>query len=96
MPVGEEDRVDAPDAMRQRLRAQIGPGVHEHRRAVVELDEDRRAQPAVARVGRVARAAVAADHRHAVDVPVPRKVIVQGSMIRLSSCCAWTKRRRSS
>ena len=30
--VGEEDRVDAADAMRERLRAQVGAGVDEHGR----------------------------------------------------------------
>ena len=70
--VREEDRVDAADAVAQRLGAQVGTGVDEHAGAG-RLDEDRRPQPRVARVGGAARGAVAADHRHAVGVPVPRK-----------------------
>ena len=88
--VGEDDRVDASNAVGQRLLAQIGSGIHQHRRAIVELHEDRRPQAAVARVGRLARAAVAADHRHAARRSGSEKSDRQGSMIRLSSCCAWT------
>ena len=41
--VSEDDGVDSPNAVRQRLFAQVRPGVHEHGRSVVERDEDRRA-----------------------------------------------------
>ena len=64
--VREEDRVDARDAVRQRLLPQVGRGVDQDRRAVVDVDVDRRPQPRVARIGRPAHRARAADHRHAV------------------------------
>ena len=88
--VGEENGVDAADPVRQRLLAQVGAGIDEQRRAVVGLDEDRGPEPAIARVGRPAGAAVAADHRHAARRSGAEKRDLQGSMIRLSSCCAWT------
>ena len=78
MAVREEDRVDAPDVVRERLRAQIGRRVDEdvsnrvagERRlvgaSVGELDQDRGPRAAVAGIGRAADGAVAADRRHAV------------------------------
>ena len=69
--VREEDRVDARDAVRQRLlRADRWPCRPAPMRTPpsgrVDLEEDRRAGAAIARIGRPADGAVAADHRHAV------------------------------
>ena len=75
MAVGEEDGVDAPDVVRQRLRAQIGPGVDQQPAVVVGGDEDRRPQPLVAGIG---RRQVAQSHPiigTPCEVPVPRNVI---------------------
>ena len=54
------------DAVRQRLLAQVGRRVDEDRACVGHVDVDRRPQPLVARIGRAAHGAGAADHRHAV------------------------------
>ena len=64
--VREHDRVDAADALLQRLLAQIGRGVDEDLRAVFDVDEIEGRVRRVARIGRAAHRAPAADHRHAV------------------------------
>ena len=76
MAVREQDRVDAPDVVGQRLRAEVGGRVDENRTdrlgerrlgAVgLQLDENRRPRPAIAGIGRAADRAVAPDGRHAV------------------------------
>ena len=50
----------------QRLRAEVGGGVDQDRRARVEPHADRRAPALVARIGGQADVAAAADHRHAL------------------------------
>ena len=80
--VREQDRVETADAKRQRLRTQVGRRIDENppdprrdrrcRSAIArcsrlrQIDQHRRAHPAIARIGRSAHVAVAADHRHAV------------------------------
>ena len=71
--VGEEDRVDASDAVPQGLRAQVRRRVHEHAGAVVALEVDRRP-------GRLSRGSVEWQTAQSqpimgtpCDVPVPRK-----------------------
>ena len=64
--VREEDRVHAADVVRQRLRAQVGPGVDQQLPAIVGRRSARTGAAAVARIGGPADGAVAADHRHAV------------------------------
>ena len=76
MAVSEDDGVDSPNAVRQRLFAQVRPGVHEHGRSVVERDEDRRA----AAGDRASRSIDRCSQSQPIigtplDVPVPRKVI---------------------
>ena len=66
MRMREEHRIDVGDAVRQRLLAEIGGRIDENLRPVRDVDVDRGTQPPVADVGRPARRAVAADHRHAV------------------------------
>ena len=61
-----DNGVDASDAVRERLHAQVRRRVDEHRRPAVGLNQDGRARSFVARIGRAAGAALAADHRHAV------------------------------
>ena len=74
--VREEDGVDAADAERQRLRAQVGSGIDQQRVPVVGLDEDRRAPAPIARIGRIDRSAQSQPIIGTpCDVPVPRKVI---------------------
>ncbi len=79
--VREQNRVEAPDVVRERLGTQVARGVHQHvpRRAMVggrarrqrvgagmQVDQNGWTASAVARIGRLAHVAVAADHRHAV------------------------------
>ena len=64
--VREGDRVDARDAMRQRLSSQVGTGIDEQTGAVVSLNQEGRALAPVAWVLGSAGRALAADHRHAV------------------------------
>ena len=66
MRVRDEERVHPANVVRERLRSQVGRRVHEHARVVVELDVRGRAEACVARIGRSADVAVAADHGHAV------------------------------
>ncbi len=99
--VREDDRVDAADIERQRLRADVGSSIDEQRQSIIGLDVDRRTPSFVVRIGRPTRPAVAADHRHAVRRSSTEKRDAQGSgrygsMMRFSPCCACTKRTRSS
>ena len=96
--VREEDRVDARDPVRKRLLAQVGRGVDEDPRAIGHVDVDRRAQPAIARVGGSAGRARAADHRHAVRRAGAehRDPALQGVMMRDCGFWASMNRRRSS
>jgi hypothetical protein len=68
--VGEQNRIDARDAVGQRLFAQIGGSIHQHTadaaHVTVRLEENRWPGAAIARVVRVADGAGAANHRHAV------------------------------
>jgi hypothetical protein len=84
--VREEDRIDAIDLVRERLRAQIRARVDEQPKVIVGLDENRRTHSPVARIVRLARGTVAADHRHAARGASAEESDLQGSMIRLSSC----------
>jgi hypothetical protein len=61
--VRENYRVDVADILAERLCSEIGPSVH-HKRAFRGFDINRGAQPVIARVGRPADIAIAADHRH--------------------------------
>ena len=63
--VREDDCVHAGEAVRERLLPEIRRGVHQDRRVSRYVDVDRRAQPLVARIGRLAHGARAADARYA-------------------------------
>ena len=64
--VREKNRIDPGHAVGQRLHAQIGGGVDQDRRPILNLDIDRRSRAAIARIGRPAHGTGAADHRHTV------------------------------
>src|SRR5947209_6372559 len=63
--MGEDHGVDMANIFAQRLGPEIGAGIHDPGRFRC-LDVDRRAQAFIARIGRLADGAVAADHRHAL------------------------------
>ena len=64
--VREQDGVDARDAIGECLLPQIGGGIDQDRRPAVDVDVNGRPRPPIARVGRLAHGAGAADHRHAM------------------------------
>ena len=72
--VREQDRVDARDAVRQRLLPEVGRGVDEDRRVAGHVDVDRRPQPLVARIGRRHTSQSQPIIGTPGEVPVPRKV----------------------
>jgi hypothetical protein len=59
----ENDRIHFANILAQRLCPEISPGIH-NPRTFRRLDIDRGAQPLVARIGRPAYIAIAANHRH--------------------------------
>ena len=61
--VRENDRIDTPNILAQRLCPEISPSIHDPR-AFWRFDIDRGAQPLVARVGRPAHIAITTNHRH--------------------------------
>ena len=63
--VGEQHGVDAIDAARDELQPQLGRRVDQQARSAIGLDHRADAGAAVARIGRAADGAVAADLRHA-------------------------------
>ena len=91
MAVREQDRVDAPHVVRQRLRAQVGGRVDENRAhggcAIGGcVDADRAAQTSIRIDGRVRRSRGSVDRQTAqsqpiigtpCDVPVPRTVTLR-------------------
>ncbi len=104
--VGEKNGVDAADVVGERLDAEIGGRVDQHRsdrrskgreRRVVQLDQDRGPGPAIARIAGPAHLTVAPDRRHAVRrTAAEHGHFHQGSTIRLAVPVASTKRMRSS
>jgi hypothetical protein len=64
--VREQDRVHAIEVVCEGLRPQVRRGVDQDAPAAGKLEQDGRPAPAIAGVRRTARAAAAADHRHAV------------------------------
>ncbi len=66
--VGDDHAAELADLGGKQLRAKVGPAVDQHPFAVA-FDQDRGAQPVVARLGGVALAPVIADPRHAGRSP---------------------------
>ena len=61
----ENHRVQIADIFAKRLGPKISPSIH-HPRTFRRLNIDRGAQPIIARIGRPADVAIAANHRHAL------------------------------
>jgi hypothetical protein len=64
--VREEDRVDAVDAMRQRLLPEVRRRIDQDPGVAGHVDEDRRTEPLVPRIGGQADGTAAADHGNAM------------------------------
>ncbi len=81
--VREEDGVDAADVVRQRLRAQVGPGVDQQRRPSSSVAMRTEGRSRLSR-GSVERQVAQSQPIIGTpcDVPVPRNVILQANGVR--------------
>jgi hypothetical protein len=69
MRVREQDGVDAPKVVAQRLGTQVRRRIHQHTHPVVAVDAMDGTRAGVAGIGRPADVTVAANHWHAMGRP---------------------------